>query len=213
MIGWLTARTDMARIRYASRLFTDLELPHVSPEALARATAQAVAVAAEWAREDESAGDSQPFKLLAGVLPAGMLETARLHRLLRAIQARLHASHGYARVVMLKQLGRDPGAVSEPVPRTTEIAMGLLVLRAASRIDPDCRAHARTVAGMLRHANTPQHIAAAVDHLQRCHDTDPALHPAPFDREELAQAIRAFVACYAQPERADGILATESMIS
>ena len=214
MFGWLTARTEIARIRYASHLFADLELPHVSPDVIARATAQAVAVAAEWVREDASVGDSKPFKLLAaGVLPGGVLEAARLHRLLEAIQSRLQDSRSHARVTLLKQLGRDPDDASEQISRTTEIAMGLLVLRAASRVDPDCRAHAETVASMLRQANTPNCIAASVDYIQRCHDTDPALHPAPFGRTELAQAIRTFVASYAQPERVGGTLASQSMIA
>ena len=52
---------------------------------------------------------------------------------------------------------------------------------------------------MLRSANTPENISAAVDYMQRCNDTDSTMPAAPLDSEELAQAIREFVASYAEP--------------
>jgi len=199
MFEWLTARSKLARIRYAAHIFADRELPRVPPEVLARATAQAVAVAAEWAQGDGPFGGVDAFRKLTSVLPVGLVEAVRLHRLLEATQARLHASRTYARSTLLRQLGHEQADAYEEITQSTEIGMGLLVLRAASRFDDRSRAHAEDVAGMLRSANTPEHIAAAVDYIQRCNATDPTLPTSTLGPEELADAIREFVASYAKP--------------
>lgn len=203
MFRWLTGRSRLARIRYAAHLFVDYELPRVSPQVLARATAQAVAVAAEWAQGDGPLGGSESFGILTSVSPVGLLDAVRLHRLLEATRARLHSSRSYARSALLKRLGQEQAEIFEQITESTEIGMGLLVLRAASRFDTKCRARAETVAGMLRDANTPENIAASVDYIRRCNETEPALSPAPLGPEELAQAIREFVATYAEPVLTD----------
>lgn len=203
MLEWLTARSKLARIHYAAHIFADREIPRVSPEILARATAQAVAVAAEWAQGDGPFAGARSFNVLTSVLPVRLVEAVRLHRLLEATQARLHASRIYARSMLLKQLGHDQADAFEEITQSTEIGMGLLVLRAASRFDDDCRAHARDVAERLRDANTPERIAEAVDYIQRCNATDPGLPTSTLGPGELAEAIRGFVDAYAEPVLTD----------